>query len=306
MPKLSQERSRKAKLLQPCLRVVNGEYAWGELKSYYLARYATGMQLRRPEVTYADLKYPADDEYKYAVKVLSDVLQRWAAHWLAHPPSRKHWDMSLYIEENAEIFREFREMAGELPKEAVLTLFVPGQATQALPPRPSGPGKWIKRRVKKLLPTGALSGKFYLEDYVNDVLAAVQFDSPLALSKAMAVGLFRTLLQSGIRLGRCHIPECNRYFLDLSGVSKFCSRRHAQAAVNRKRRQTRESAIPKIIEAIKEFERLGAPGVDWKSFVAKRARVKRYWVTRLINNKIISGPQDVGKATRKQLNPKRF
>lgn len=81
-------------LLQPFLRAANGEYA---LKAYYLARYATGMQLRRPEVTYADLNYPADDEYKYAGKVLSDVLQRWAAQWIAHPPSRKHWDMSLYI-----------------------------------------------------------------------------------------------------------------------------------------------------------------------------------------------------------------
>lgn len=197
----------------------------------------------------------------------------------------------MYIKENAENFSEFTEMARELPKEAVLIFFVPGTASLALPSRPAGPGKRIKRRMKKLLPTGALSGKFLLEDYVNDVLAAVQFDSPLALSKAMAVGLFRMLLQSGIPLGRCHIPECSRYFLNLSGVSKFCSRKHAQAAVNRRRSQSRESAIPKVIEAIKEFERIGAPGADWKGFVAKRAGVKRYWVTRLINKKIISSPQ---------------
>ena len=277
--------------LQPFLRLVNGEYSWGELKAYYLARYATRMQLWRPEVIHAVLSYPTDDEYKNAVEVLRQTLQRWTVQWIAHPPTRKDWDWTVYAEQNAESLRNFHDMVRELPKEAVLGLFVPGQSSQTSSSEPAGPGRRIQRVTKNLLPSGALSGKFWsLEDYVNEILASLRFDDPHSMSKAIAVGLFRTLLQSGIRVGRCQILECNRYFLDLSGVTKFCSRKHAQAAVNHRRKQKRDAVISKILLAIKEYEERGSREEDWRTFVAKRARVTQYLLTLLANEKVIAGP----------------
>ena len=224
---------------QQFLRVVNGEYGFGELKAYHLVTYVTGIQLLRPEASHADVRYPTDEDYKHAVEMLRETLQRWAALWTAHPPCRINWDMSVYLEENAKDLREFKKMVSELPKETVLTLFVPGfsQVSTIAPPPP---GRSVRRRIKNLLPGGQRAAQFViLEDYVGDVLAAMQFDDPVGMCKAIAVGLFRTLLNSGIPLARCRRPECNRYFLDLSGVSKFCSRKHAQAAVNQRRKEKR-------------------------------------------------------------------
>lgn len=211
--------------------------------------------------------------------------------WMDHPPRRKQYDPDEYMEKNSALLRTFLKMAAELPAEKVLTLFLPAEPSQSSASEPVAPSKRIQRRIKNRLPMGATSGRFVSrEEYGNDVLAAMQFDHPVQMSKGIAVQMVRVLVRSGIRLGRCQLAECNRYFLDLSGVKKFCSRKHAQAEVNQRRKQKREAAIPKIIAAIAEYERRASRGGNWKAFVARHAHVTQHRVTLLVNKKVIAPP----------------
>jgi hypothetical protein len=296
MPKVSERRAGQLIRLEQLLRVVNGEYGWSELKVYFRTRYATALQLRGPEIPKQSntIGRFTDEDYKAAEELVRKMLQRWAAAWIAHPPRRKQYDPEEYFtgSKNAKVRKEFTKLLAELPKETVLALFVPGQPSQTSSSEPAKAGRWIRRRIKHaILPAGVHSGKFAtLDSYVNDVLASGQFEDPALMAKAIAVELFRALLRSGIRLGQCRLPSCNRYFMDLAGVTEFCSCQHAQAAVNQRRKQKREARVLKVIEAIKEFERMNPSGKNWKNFVARRAHVTPYWLTLLVNKKIIIAP----------------
>ena len=107
----------------------------------------------------------------------------------------------------------------------------------------------------------------------------------------------RNLAELGI--GRC--ARCSRYFLNVSGHmnKRFCSARCARikSAVKSKReRDQRESQqrLQRVQKVAERFERLSAARqeqiADMNGWMAKEAQVSRHFVTRAINQGLVTIP----------------
>ncbi len=265
MPKISKKRQGEIETLRPLVKWLNGEFPWQSLKREFVL--LKGMRdvgemfrkidLRHPEkeVKFDDPKQlPTDDAFKDAATWLTRTLIRWMA------ALNGKGDGNAISDEIDECFsRVYRPILEKYPKVA-----------------------------RELLLGKSLSGD-PLGKRFRIFSTWIAFGDDLSLyAQALALRLY--LLADGAPnvLRKCRRRDCTRYFLNASGQQEYCNHRHAQAAINNKRRKKVEERLTKIKEALKDWNSAKGP---WKEWAAKRARVTKTFLTRAVNTKRLTPPK---------------
>jgi hypothetical protein len=100
--------------------------------------------------------------------------------------------------------------------------------------------------------------------------------------------LFSTVITDTRKLYRCKLPKCGRYFFGSGGYRRlFCSQGcgryySAHQTVAKRRALERSEIVARVQEAAKELSHRRAKPVDSKAWIAKRARVSKNRVTRVL------------------------
>jgi len=111
-------------------------------------------------------------------------------------------------------------------------------------------------------------------------------DSTIHPGHREAAWLFAKFITSTFydRIGQC--PQCRKYFFSIrGGAKKYCSRScatgfTARQAVKAKRAEDKREKLKRALDALEKYETLTPKNKDWKSWVAKRAKVSKNWLTR--------------------------
>lgn len=144
-------------------------------------------------------------------------------------------------------------------------------------------------------------------DYVvvRDPLAFRGQPSLKLMAESEVYRLFRLLLESPLydRLARCALRGCQQpWFLNLTGRQTYCSRKHAQAAVNTAhlddakkamgalRRERRRAALARARKACKEHKRLRLHE-DLKAYVSRRTGLSKNFITRCLKRRQLAPPR---------------
>ena len=118
-------------------------------------------------------------------------------------------------------------------------------------------------------------------------------NDPVLTAKAEALRLFITLLRSNIPVGRCTLPRCQRYYLNVSNQRKkhCCSNAHSAALILEARRaKERTEKIRRTAAAIDKWPKTRT-SKDWKQWVARHARVTLNFITSALNKGEVKPPQ---------------
>jgi hypothetical protein len=276
MPRLSKERRFEVAKLMPLIDALNGEgeyavsRASARRESAQMHKIAlragipsSGRRADEVRRTLQKLKtetgadVPQVEVFVEAGNVLRQNLRSWVDRWIGGGPK----PFAKFLEVHADVNREMNHVFNELRSR-------------------SGSSGDLEVFSRLLLTPAEYQIRF-------------EFEDPVLQARSEAVQLFINLTRSRIAVGKCALPRCGRYFLNIGGQRRkeCCKRQHTGAwIVERRRQKTYEDALARATRSIKQWQR-ARRSRDWKSWVAKKAKVTKNFLTARVSKGDLKPPK---------------